>query len=152
MFNFPIGLTIVSVNIPIILITFYKLKLKFLLMSLKSIIIYSLFLDFLICYFSIFYGNRFILTIFASIFAGIGYSLIFNEGSSSGDTDLIVAFLKRIKPNISFGFFVFLVDIIVIIIYTLLFKDYWAFIYGLIYSFLTSLILDLTTKFLKLFQ
>lgn len=106
-------------------------------------------LDFLICDFPVYEGNRFLSTLFAGFFAGIGYSLFFNGDSSTGGTDLIVAYLKKIKPNLSYGFLVFFIDISVIIFYTIVFHRFDAFIYGLIYTIFTSICLDLTSLLIK---
>lgn len=147
--NISIGLLIIIINIPIIFLTYRKLKIEFLLCTLKSIIISSLLLDFLICYFPLYVGNRLVSTLFAGFFAGIGYSLFFNADSSTGGTDLIVAYLKKIKPNLSYGFLVFFIDILVIILYTIVFHRFDALLYGLIYTIFTSICLDLTTMIIK---
>ena len=144
-----IGFLIIIINIPIIILTFRKLKINYLLCTLKSIIISSILLDFLICHFPFYEGNRFLSTLFASFFAGIGYSLFFNADSSTGGTDLIVAYLKKTKSNLSYGVLVFFIDIIVIILYTIVFHRFDALIYGLIYTILTSICLDLTTLLIK---
>ena len=149
LFDIPIGLCIILINIPIILFTFYKIKINYLLMSLKSIIICSIFLDFLVIYFPIYSGNGVLSVVLASLFAGMGYSLLFNEGSCSGGTDFIVVFLKKINNKISYGILVFVIDMIVILLYSLIFRNFLAFIYGLLYTFLTSLFLDCTTKILN---
>lgn len=110
LFKIPIGLSIVLINIPIILFTYKKLGKKFFLLSIKSILICSLFLDYIICFIPVFTGNRLIATIFSGICAGIGYSILFNEQSSTGGTDFIIVALKKWKNNLSFGLLAFIID------------------------------------------
>lgn len=150
--NMPIGHSIILINIPIILLTYKKLGKEFFLMSIKSVFISAFFIDYIVIFLPVFLGNRLIAAICTGIFAGIGYSLIFNEGSSTGGTDFIIVAIKKIKPNLSFGFLAFLIDVIVIILSVFIFKEIEVFIYGIVYTIVTSISLDLTTNFLEIFQ
>ena len=149
LFKVPIGLATIIINIPIIFLTFKKLGRKFFLISVKSMLISSFFIDYIICYFPIYSENRLLASVFAGITAGIGYSLFFNEGSSTGGTDFIIVAVKRDRPNLSFGLLAFFVDVIVITFSVFVFHEISAFVYGLIYTIITSLAIDGTTKVLK---
>ena len=46
-------------------------------------------------------GIELLAAILAGITAGIGYSLIFNEGSSTGGTDFIIAAIKKKRPKMT---------------------------------------------------
>ena len=93
-----------------------------------------------------FTGNRLIAAILSGIFAGIGYSILFNVDSSTGGTDFIIASIKKENENISFGIIMFLIDSIVIVFSVLVFRELLAFLYGMIYTIVTSIALDFTTK------
>ena len=149
LFKVPIGLATIIINIPIIFLTFKKLGRNFFLISVKSMLISSFFIDYIICYFPIYSENRLLASIFAGITAGIGYSLFFNEGSSTGGTDFIIVAVKRDRPNLSFGLLAFFVDVIVITFSVFVFHEISAFVYGLIYTIITSLAIDGTTKVLR---
>jgi len=149
LFRVPIGLAVIIINVPIILLTFRKLGKEFFLISLKSMLITSFFIDYILCRFPVYSGNRLLASVFAGIAAGIGYSLFFNEGSSTGGTDFIIVAVKRDKPNLSFGLLAFFVDGIVITLSIFVFHEIWAFVYGLIYTVVTSLAIDGTTTVLQ---
>lgn len=149
LFRVPIGLATVLINVPIILLTWRKLGKEFFLISVKSMLISSFFIDYIICRFPVFAGSRLLASILAGVFAGIGYSLFFNEGSSTGGTDFVIVAVKRDRPNLSFGLLAFFVDGLVITLSVFVFREVWAFVYGLIYTVITSLALDGTTKFLQ---
>lgn len=146
MFKLPIGWMTILINIPIILLTFKKLGLKFFIMSIKSMIIGSLFIDYVIPLLPAYESSRLLAAIFSGICAGIGYSLIFNEDSSTGGTDFIIVAVKRWKPKLSFGFLAFVIDGTIIVLSIFIYKDIWSFVYGMIYTVVTSVALDLTTK------
>ena len=149
LFKAPIGLSVVVINIPIILLTFRKLGRAFFLISVKSMLISSLFIDYVVCFFPVYGGSRLAASVLAGITAGIGYSLFFNEGSSTGGTDFIIVALKRDRPRLSFGLLAFLVDGVVITLSIVVFREIGAFLYGLVYTAVTSLAIDGTTKLLQ---
>ena len=149
LFKVPIGFAAIIINIPIILLTFRKLGKGFFLISVKSMLISSFFIDYIICYFPVYSANRLIASILAGIAAGIGYSLFFNEGSSTGGTDFIIVAVKQDNHNLSFGLLAFFIDGIVITLSVFVFHEISAFVYGLVYTIITSLAIDGTTKALK---
>lgn len=149
LFKIPIGFAIILINIPIILLTFKKLGKNFFLLSIKSIIICSIFLDYIVCYIPQFTGNRLIASILSGICAGIGYSILFNVESSTGGTDFIIVAIKKWRENLSFGLLAFVMDSIVIVVSVFIFKEIQAFIYGMIYTIITSIALDITTKVIE---
>lgn len=147
----PIGLATILINIPVILFTFKKLGSRFFLISAKTMLIYAFIVDYVVCYLPAYEGNRLIASVLSGIFAGIGYSLIFNEGSSTGGTDFIIVAVKQRNPNMSFGLLAFEIDSIVVLLSVFVFKEAWTFIYGMVYSAVTSIALDATTKLLGYF-
>lgn len=153
LFHIPIGLATLLINIPIILFSYNKLGKAFFLVSIKSMLICSFMIDYIVCWFPVYYGSRLAASVMAGITAGIGYSLIFHEGSSTGGTDFIIVAIKQKKPDISFGVLVGIIDGLVVALSIPVFNDVWAFVYGMIYTVVTSLALDITTKILeKVFQ
>ena len=149
LFSVPIGLATVLIYIPIILLTFRKLGKEFFFISVKTMLISSLFIDYVLCYFPVYTGNRLAASILSGITSGIGYSLIFNEGSSTGGTDFIIVAIRQKKPKLSFGLLAFFIDGIVIVLSVFVFREVWSFVYGAVYTVITSLAIDGTTYVLK---
>lgn len=145
--NIPIGLATILINVPIIL--FSSLGKMFFLYSVKTMVISSFLIDYVLCYLPVYQGNRLLAAILAGITAGIGYSLIFNEGSSTGGTDFIIAAIKKKRPKMTFGLLAFVIDGIVVLLSIFVFKEALAFIYGMLYTVITSVALDLCTLVLK---
>ena len=147
--NIPIGLATILINIPIILFTFRSLGKAFFLYSVKTMVICSFLIDYVLCRLPLYHGSRLLAAILAGITAGIGYSLIFNEGSSTGGTDFIIAAIKKKKPKMTFGLLAFAVKGIIVLLSIFVFKEALAFIYGIVYTIVTSVALDLCTFVLK---
>lgn len=144
-----IGLMTVLINIPIILFTFRRLGPAFFLHSVKTMLINAFFIDYIVCHIPVYAGSRMIAAILSGVLAGVAYSLVFNMGSSTGGTDFIMAAIRREKPNLSFGLLAFLIDSTVILASVFVFGEVQAFVYGMVYTVVTSLSLDATTAVMK---
>ena len=149
LFQIPVGWATILINIPIILLTFRQLGKRFFLISVKSVLISSFLVDYVCCYLPVYTGSRLAASILSGIMAGIGFSLFFNEGSSTGGTDFIIVAVKQKHPKLSFGLLAFFIDGTVIVLSVFVFKEIWAFVYGAVYTVVTSLSLDGTTWLLK---
>lgn len=149
LFRIPIGLMTILINIPIILCTFKRLGRNFFLVSMKSVIISSFFVDFVVVRFPMFTGNRYLAAVCAGVLAGIAYSIFFNEGSTTGGTDFIIVAVQRARPKLSFGLLAFFIDGTVIVLSMFVYQDYQSFFLGMIYTLVTSLALDGTTFLMK---
>lgn len=117
--------------------------------SVKTMVICSFLIDYVLCRLPLYHGSRLLAAILAGIKAGIGYSLNFNEGSSTGGTDFIIAAIKKKKPKMTFGLLAFAVKGIIVLLSIFVFKEALAFIYGIVYTIVTSVALDLCTFVLK---
>ena len=144
-----IGLMTIVINIPIILLTFRRLGPAFFLHSVKTMLINAFFIDYVVVYLPPYAGSRMIAAILSGLLAGMAYSIVFNMGSSTGGTDFIIAAVNRIKPNLSFGMLAFFIDSTVIIASVFVFGEAKAFIYGMVYTVVTSVALDATTAVMK---
>ena len=145
LFNVPIGLAILLFNIPIVLLTYNRLGKKFFIVSAITMIICSLFIDYVTILLPAYTGNEIISVLFAGLFAGIGYSILFNNDSSTGGTDFIVVAIKKAKDDLSFGTLVFILDGLIVLLSSFIFKDILAFLYGILYTIITSISMDMTT-------
>jgi len=149
LFGAPIGLVTVLINIPIILCTFRRLGPAFFLHSVKTVLINALFVDYIVCHLPPYTGSRMLAAILSGVCAGAAYSLVFNMGSSTGGTDFIMAAIRRVKPQLSFGMLAFFIDTAVIVGSVFVFGEIEAFIYGAVYTVVTSAALDATTWCMK---
>ena len=149
LFGAPIGLATVLINIPIVLLTFRRLGPAFFLHSVKTVLLNALFADYVVVHLPPYTGSRLIAAILSGVFAGMAYSLVFNMGSSTGGTDFIMAAIRKVKPELSFGMLAFVIDGLVIIASVFVFGEIESFLYGAVYTVVTSLSLDATTWGMK---
>ena len=149
LFGAPIGLATVLINIPIVLCTYRRLGPAFFLHSIKTVLINAFFVDYVVCHLPAYTGSRMLAAILSGVCAGMAYSLVFNMGSSTGGTDFIMAAIRKVKPELSFGVLAFFIDTTVIVGSVFVFGEIQAFIYGAVYTVVTSVSLDATTWCMK---
>lgn len=142
-FEWPIGLVTMILNIPIILICGRVLGIKFMLKSVKTMLIYTLIMDTVVPLFPIYQGDLILSSICMGIFAGVGYALIYMRGTSTGGTDFITMSVRAIKPHLSLGRIILVIDCSVLLICGFLMGgNVDKIIYGLIATSIVSVVVD----------
>lgn len=146
LFHVPVGAVTILLNIPIILGSFRLLGRNFFLASVKTMVISSLFIDYVVCYMPPFTGNRLLASILAGMAGGAGYALIFMQDSSTGGTDFIIMSVKKLKPNFSVGQITQVMDGSIILLAAAVYKEASVIFYGLVYTAVISITIDFVIK------
>ena len=103
LFDLPIGLTTVVLNVPVAILCYRLLGKKFFFRSVRCILISSLMIDYLAPLLPIYTGSRMISALCTGVLAGMGYALVYMQNSSTGGTDFIIMAVKALKPYLSPG-------------------------------------------------
>ncbi|MGN1168099.1 MAG: YitT family protein [Lachnospiraceae bacterium] len=139
----PIGVGTILLNIPVSIFCYKFLGKEFFFRSVKTMIISSVFIDYVAPLFPVYNGSRLLAALCMGILCGIGYALIFMRNSSTGGQDFITMSIKKVKPHMSLGIISFILDMVTIIAGSLLvFKDVDGFIYGVIVTYLMAIVMD----------
>lgn len=142
-FDLPIGMMTVLINIPIILVCLRVLGIKFVLKSVKTLLISGVFMDVIAPLFPIYKGDLMLSCICMGLTAGLGYALIFLRDSSTGGMDFVSLTIRALKPHISLGKVITVVDCSVILVCGFLMGgDVDKIIYGLIGTCIVSAVVD----------
>ncbi|MEO0273091.1 MAG: YitT family protein [candidate division WOR-3 bacterium] len=114
LFHFPIGLTMLVINLFLFVLAFFLLGSEFGIKSIYATIILSVFVDLLgwIIPSSLYIDDIVIATIFGDLLTGTGIALVMSRGSSTGGTD-IVAMIARKYTNIDVGKALMGVDLVI---------------------------------------
>ena len=139
----PVGVGTLILNIPVAIFCYKFLGRTFFLKSLKTIIISSVFMDYIAPMLPVYEGSRFLAALCMGVLCGFGYAVIFMRGSSTGGQDFISMAVKKVKPHISLGVITAVQDFSTILLGSILvFKDVDGFIYGIIVTYIMTLIKD----------
>lgn len=142
LFGLPIGLMTILLNIPIAIVCFRTLGRTFFIRSVKTLVIYSLIMDYVVPLFPVYTGERILAAVCTGVFCGIGYALIFMNRTSTGGMDFITLSVRAKKPHLSLGRIVFVFDTLIVCLGGIIFRDMDGTIYGIIISYLLTGIVD----------
>ena len=140
--QWPVGTVSLALNLPIILLTYRQLGRRFLLKSLRTIIISTLMMDLVFPLFPAYAGSRLLSALFSGIFMGAGLALIYMRESSTGGSDFLIHAAKRLFPHLSFGQITLWLDAAVILAGWAAFGDIDAVLYGMVAVFASTIVTD----------
>lgn len=142
LWGLPIGIITLVLNVPIILLCYKIVGHGFLLKSLRTMLISTLFLDIIFPLFPVYVGSQLLAAVFTGVASGVGLAFIYMRGSSTGGEDFIVISIKKLRPHLSLGQVTLLADGAVLLLGGLVFGNVDAVLYGLIATFATSIVID----------
>lgn len=138
----PIGLTVLIINIPLILLCWWKIGVAFVGKTAIATVMLSLVMELLTPFLPHYTGDLLLASIFGGVSSGVGLALFFVRGSTSGGTDLIVRLLQKKYPHFSTGRFILIVDLVVIALSAIVYKNVESALYALIYIFISTQVID----------
>ena len=142
-FGLPVGAGTIILNVPVAIFCYKFLGKEFFLKSMKSMIISSLLMDYVAPLFPVYQGDRLLSAICCGVLSGLGYAMIYMRDSSTGGSDFIMMSIKALNPHLSLGNIAFALDAVIVILGTVIVsRDVDSLIYGLIVSYLLSLVMD----------
>ena len=142
-FGLPIGTMTTIINIPIILICGKVLGWKFMLKSVKTMLISMFFMDVVAPLLPVYQGEMMLSCICMGLIAGLGYGLLYMRNTSTGGTDFVIMSLRKVKPHLSLGRLITIVDCSVLLVCGFLMGgDIDKIIYGLIATYIISVVVD----------
>ncbi len=152
LFNFNVGLVVLVLNIPFFILAFFRLGKKFLFKTLIGTFLLSAFLD-IFEYMPLLTNDRLLSSIYGGVLVGIGTALIFKAHTSTGGSDLIVQILRSYKIKISSGKLLNLIDISVVVLNVMFFREFEIGLYSAIAILIVGMMIDIIfegTNFSKL--
>ena len=141
-FRIPIGLTTILLNIPVAILCYRLIGRNFLMKSFRCMIISSLFIDYIAPLFPSYEGMRLLAALVTGVIGGLGYAMIYTRGSSTGGADFLIMAFKHKKPHLRLGTIAFLIDVGIICVGGLLFRDFDGILYGMIVNYLFAVVVD----------
>ncbi|MBQ2283323.1 MAG: YitT family protein [Agathobacter sp.] len=142
LFQVPIGLSTIFLNIPVAAICYKLLGKDFFISSLRCMFLSSLMIDYIAPLFPVYEGSRLLAALCTGVLGGIGYTIIYMQNSSTGGSDFIIMAYKALNPHISLGKIAFWSDVGIIVIGGIIFQDIDGIIYGMIVNYLFAISVD----------
>jgi len=142
LFEFPVGAVLIALNIPLFIISYFRIGKDFLIKSLLGTASLAIFID-IFDKFPPPTADRFLGCIYGGITTGIGTSLILKANSSTGGTDLLSYIIKSFKPYYRTSNLIVTIDIVIVALNVIFFKDIEIGLYSAITIYLMGKMIDI---------
>lgn len=143
--NIPMGVTILIVNLPLFLFAIIKLGKVFTIKTIISTVLLSVFLE-IFKYDQIIAKNSvdlLIACIFGGLICGIGLSLTFKAGASSGGSDLLAQLIYKLTSVQSLSQVLLVIELVIISAVIVVFQDLNIGLYSIISMFISTKVIDI---------
>ena len=142
LFSTPIGLVAFLINIPIILWAVVEIGYKLVAKSVAAILLSSVAIDLLAPIVPSYQGNMILVALFAGLCEGLGLSLTFLRGATTGGTDMLARLLGRRKPHLSMGKLMLAVDGLIVLTSAFVYGSIENAMYACIVIFVSTRLID----------
>ena len=141
LFKFPMGTTIMLLNIPLFLLAFYKLGKVFFLKGVIGTVAFSVFID-IFDKLPVLTQDRFLACIYGGIAMGLGTALVLRANASTGGTDLVSNIIREYNSKYRTSTLIMVIDIVIVTLNVLVFKKIEIGLYSAIAIYLMGKIID----------
>lgn len=142
LFKVPLGITTFLLNIPLLLVAYFRIGKKFLAKSIYGIIVFSVLID-AFDKLPILTHDRFLACIYGGIMMGIGTAIVLKYKASTGGSDLLSYVIRTYKPQYRTSNLILMTDAIIITINVFFFRTIEVGLYSAIAIFLMGKMIDL---------
>lgn len=142
MFGTPIGLMSFFINIPIILWAVVDIGYKLVVKTMAAIVLSSVFIDLFTGFMPVYSGNPILVAVFSGVCEGLGLSLTFIRGATTGGTDMVARLLERRMPHLSMGKLMLALDGVIVAASAVVFGSIENAMYACISIFVCTSIID----------
>jgi uncharacterized membrane-anchored protein YitT (DUF2179 family) len=136
------GTVTMVVNIPLFIIGYRRLGKRFFFGSLIGTISSSVLLDLFLLYLPTVTTEPLLAALYGGVLVGFGCGLMLSRNGSSGGVDIMVRLLKQKFRNMSAGKLMIAIDIVIIAITGIAFRDLNKALYSMVTLYVSSIVLD----------
>lgn len=140
--NIPLGTAMLILNIPLLILSYFRVGKEFVIKSLIGTVVLAGFID-LLDKFPALTQDRFLGCVYGGIAMGIGTALVLKSISSTGGTDLLSYIIKSYKPHYLSSTLIMGIDIIIISLNVVFFRDIEVGLYSAIAIYLMGKMIDI---------
>lgn len=129
-------------NIPIVILGIWKFGAKFMASTAVVVVLNSLLTDYLAGYGAI-TGEPLLASLAGGIMVGAGIGIIFRAGTTSGGMDIVIKVIKTKYKHLRTGFLFLAIDMVIVAISGIMFRDFNVAMYAFISVFVSGRIMDM---------
>lgn len=142
LFHTPIGMMAFLINVPIVIWAVVEIGYKLVTKTLIAVVVSSALIDVFARFVMPYRGDMLLVALLAGVFEGVGLSLTFIRGATTGGTDMLARLLGRRLPHLSMGKLMLAIDGVIVAVSALVYGSIDNAIYACIVIFVSTRIID----------
>lgn len=142
LFHIPMGTMMLLINVPLFLLSMYKMGKSFFIKSILGTVSLSIFID-ILDKIEPLTQDRVLASVYGGIMLGLGTAILLKVESSTGGSDLISYIAKKYNPTIRTSNVIAIIDIIIVTVNMIFFREIEIGLYSAIAIYLMGKIIDI---------
>lgn len=138
----PVGVVVILLNVPLFLLGWKLLGGRLLVSSLFAMLVSSVLIDITDALWQFQPMDMLLASIYGGVLLGLSLGVIFQQGATTGGTDLAARLLKVPLPWLPMGKLLLIVDLAVIVAVALAFRSLDSALYGVVSLYIATLVMD----------
>ena len=133
---------ILLINVPIIIWAIIEIGYKLVTKTMLAVVLNAACIDIVALFMPVYHGDPLIITLIGGVCEGVGLSLVFMRGATTGGTDMIARLLNHRLRHLSMGKLMLAVDGCVVLFSAIVYKSIESAVYACIVIFVSTKIID----------
>ena len=142
LFNFPLGTTMLILNIPLFIMAFIRVGKETAVKGIIGTAALSLFID-LFDKIEPLTSDKFLACIYGGICIGIGTAIVLKAQASTGGTDMLSYIIRSYRPHFRTSNLIVIIDTIIVAINMIVFKEIEIGLYSAIAIYIMGKMIDI---------
>ena len=138
----PIGTVVIILNIPLFILGWRLLGGHLLLSSLYAMAVSSVFIDIINSIWTFEAMDSMLACVFGGVLMGASLGMVFQQGATTGGTDLIARLLKLKITWLPMGKLLIATDMVVIVASAIAFGSVYSALYGVVALYIAGIVMD----------
>ena len=139
----PIGTMVFVMNVPLMIIGVKKQGWGLLISSIYAITVSSLMIDTMNALVTFPSMDPLLACVYGGVLMGASIGLMMLKNATTGGTELAARLLKYVIPSLSIGRLCLIIDVTVVSIYALVFRNIHSAMYGAVAMYVSSIAMDM---------
>lgn len=141
LFGWPLGTTMIFLNIPLFVMAFIRVGKETTIKGIIGTVVLSTFID-ILDNIEVLTQDRFLACIYGGIFVGIGTAIILKARASTGGTDMLSYIIRSYKSHFRPSNLIVIIDIIIVMLNVFVFKMVEIGLYSAIAIYIMGKMID----------
>ena len=138
----PVGVLVIIFNVPLFILAWKYLGGGFLLLSLFTMAVSSVFIDLIALFHTFPPMDPLLASIYGGVLLGFSSGLLMRQNATTGGTTILARLIKRKTPWVSMGTLQLFADLAAIAVVAVVVRNVNSALYGIVALYISSLVID----------